>query len=224
MQARSAKAAPSKPFAAPVHLLAKSNSTSYLTLMATFEELGLVTVKDYLAGELVSQVKHEYLGGIVHAMAGGTANHSTVATNIAIALGPQLSGTNCRPFNSDLKVRIELSSQTRFYYPDTMVVCSPIDGGSTHLDNPTLVAEVLSPSTRRADMGEKLDAYLTIPSLKVVLLIEPDFPHVTLHRRSPNGGFSVEVYESLTDIIPLPEIEAKLSLSALYDRIEPQAA
>ena len=105
-----------------------------------------------------------------------------------------------------------------------MVTCSPLDGDSTYLDNPTLVAEVLSPSTRRVDLCEKLDAYLTISSLKVLLLIEPDYPHVILHRRNPNGGFSKEVYTDLADLISLPEIEADLSMAKLYERIEAKGA
>ena len=67
-----------------------------------------VSVNEYLEGELGSEVKHEYVGGRVHAMAGGTTRHSAVATNITTALGGALRGKQCRPFNSDLKVRIEL--------------------------------------------------------------------------------------------------------------------
>jgi Uma2 family endonuclease len=187
--------------------------------MPALEEMGFVTVEDYLAGELVSEVKHEYLGGTVHAMAGGTANHSRVARNFTTSLDNSLRGKRCEPFNSDFKVRIELPFQTRFYYPDALVTCQPVEGDSQYIDTPTVVAEVLSPSTRRTDQTEKKEAYLTITSLKVLLLIEADTPHVTVHRRSPNGGFEVEVYRSLDDEIPLPEVEASLPMARLYDRI-----
>jgi Uma2 family endonuclease len=79
---------------------------------------------------------------------------------------------------------------------------------------------VLSDSTRRADLGEKRDAYLTIPSLKVLLFVEPEAPAVTLHRRLLEGGFTIESYSGLDAIIPLPEIEAYLSLADLYERVE----
>ena len=121
---------------------------------------------------------------------------------------------------SDFKIQIRLSNQTRFYYPDASVACDPISGDSQFIDNPVVIAEVLSPGTRRIDLGEKKEAYLTITSLKVLLLIEPDALHVIVHRRSPNGGFEIETYRSLEDEIPLPEIEATLPLVRLYDRID----
>jgi len=75
-------------------------------------------------------------------------------------------------------------------------------------------------ATRRADLGEKRDAYLTIPSLKVLLFIEPDSPSVTLHRRMPEGGFAVERHTGIDAVIPLPEIEVTLALADVYERVE----
>ncbi|MFC0018426.1 Uma2 family endonuclease [Roseibacillus persicicus] len=151
----------------------------------------------------------------------GSANHSTLGINLTGELYAKLSGKRYRPFNCDFKVRIDLKSQTRFYYPDAMVSCDQIEGDSTYLDNPIVVAEILSPSTRRVDLGEKLEAYLSLPSLRAILLIEPDFPHVTLHRRNSSGEFTIEVFKSLETEIPLPEIDVSLPMTRLYDRITP---
>lgn len=86
------------------------------------EQTDLISEKDYLEGKLVSDLKHEYLGGKVHAMAGGKIRHNRTVGNVFGSLFGQLRGRRCEPFNSDTKVRIVLPAQTRFYYPDMQVV------------------------------------------------------------------------------------------------------
>src|SRR5215510_6076259 len=125
-------------------------------------KLNLVSVEDYLAGELVSPIKHEYLGGVVYAMAGARNVHYIISTNLLVALGSRLKGKRCRPFNSDTKVRIRLPSHFRFYYADTTVVCRPNPQTDSFQDEPAALFEVISNRTRRIDEGEKKDAYLTI--------------------------------------------------------------
>jgi Uma2 family endonuclease len=181
-------------------------------------EAARITIAGYLAGEEVSEVKHEYLGGTVHAMAGATNRHNIIAMNSLGLLFGQLRGKPCQPFNGDTKVRIEFPDHTRFYYPDAMVVCQPNAATDHFQDQPVVVIEVLSESTRRTDLGEKRDAYLRLPSLKVLLLVEPDAASVTLHRRRAEGGFAVERHTGLDAVILLPEIEAALPLVELYDR------
>jgi Uma2 family endonuclease len=180
----------------------------------------LITVSDYLEGEETSDIKHEYLGGTVHAMAGATIRHNNIAGNCFGVLFGILRGKPCQPFNSDTKVRIEFPDHTRFYYPDAMVVCQSNPDSLHYQTQPVIVVEVLSDTTRRADLCEKRDAYLTIPSLKVLMFVEPEVPAVTLYRRLPEGDFTIECYSELDAIIPLPEIEASLSLRDLYERVE----
>ena len=84
---------------------------------------------------------------------------------------------------------------------------------------PALVLEVLSESTRRTDTGEKQDAYLTIPSLKVLLLAESDRPPVVVYRRRSGGGFEAEEYSGLGEVISLAEIGCELRLAELYEGI-----
>jgi Uma2 family endonuclease len=178
-----------------------------------------VSVEDYLAGELESPVKHEYLGGMVYAMAGGRNRHNRIATNAVGSLHSRLRGLPCKAFNSDTKIRIRLPMQTRFYYPDASVICRPNADDESFQDEPAVVAEVLSKRTRRADEGEKKDAYLTIPSLNVYMLIEQDVPLVHVYRRT-EAGFVLEVYDSLDAVIPLTEIKTNLPLAEIYEGVE----
>jgi Uma2 family endonuclease len=193
--------------------------------MTAARKLDLVSVEDYLAGELESPVKHEYLGGFVYAMSGARNAHNIIAGNILIAVGSRLHGRPCRPFNSDTKIRIRFPAQTRFYYPDASVSCRPNPQSDSFQDDPSLVVEVLSRSTRRIDEGEKKDAYLTIPSLSVYLLVEQEFPGATALRRTEQG-FVPEVYKGLDAVIPLPEIGVELPLLEVYESVNllPEAA
>ncbi len=187
--------------------------------MTAAEKLNLVSVEDYLAGELVSPVKHEYLGGVVYAMAGASNSHNTIATSTLVALGTRLRGKRCQPFNSDTKIRVRLQNHIRFYYADASVVCRPNPKRDSYQDEPVVIVEVLSRATRRTDEGEKKDAYLTIPSLAAYLLVEQELPAVVGYRRTPQG-FVREVYHGLDAVIPLHEVEIELPLAEIYDRVE----
>jgi Uma2 family endonuclease len=187
--------------------------------MTAAEKLTAISVDDYLAGELVSRVKHEYLGGYVYAMAGARNVHNVIATNVVGSLHARLRGRPCQPFNSDTKIRVRLPTHLRFYYPDASVVCQPNPPDDSYQDHPVVIVEVLSKATRRLDEGEKKDAYLTIPTLAVYLLVEQDSASVTAYRRT-DTGFVGEVYTGQTAVIPLPEIETELPLGEIYDRVE----
>lgn len=187
--------------------------------MTTAEKLTAISVDDYLAGELVSRVKHEYLGGYVYAMAGSRNAHNVIATNILGSLHAQMRGKPCQPFNSDTKIRVRLPTPLRFYYPDASVVCQPNPPDDSYQDNPVVIVEVLSKATQRLDVGEKKDAYLTIPTLAAYLLVEQETAAVVVHRRTEQG-FVREVYERPSAVIPLPEVESELLLTEIYDRVE----
>ena len=185
--------------------------------LVTCEEL--ISVEDYLSGELVSERKHEYLGGVVHAMAGGKLRHHRAVGNVFASLFNSLRGKGCQPFNSDTKVRIILPAQTRFYYPDVQVVCESLGDEETFQDKPVVVVEVLSDSTKRIDLGEKRDAYLAIPSLRVLIIVDPARLWVQVDRRKVTGGFEQEIYRDLGDLIQLPEIEGELMVGEIYEGI-----
>jgi Uma2 family endonuclease len=179
----------------------------------------LVSVDDYLAGELVSPVKHEYLGGVVYAMAGARNAHNLIASNVLVAVGSRLRGSRCRPYNSDTKIRVRLPTHVRFYYPDASVICRPNPQTDSFQDEPAAIVEVLSRRTRRTDEGEKKDAYLTIPSLSVYLLIEQEWPAVVVWRRTEQG-FVREAYTGPEAVIPLGELGTELPLAEIYDGVE----
>src|SRR5262249_59531741 len=96
----------------------------------------LVSVEDYLTGELISPIKHEYLGGVVYAMAGARNAHNVIASNTLIAVGSRLRGRPCRPYNSDTKIRIQLRGHVRFYYPDASVICRSNPPNDSFQDEP----------------------------------------------------------------------------------------
>lgn len=197
----------------------QSRVVSTLADMSAMPKPSPLSVDDYLAGELVSPVKHEYVGGVVYMMAGARNVHNLIASNALVALGVRLRSRPCRPYNSDTKIRIRLPSHVRFYYPDLTVICRPNPQSESFQDDPAVIAEVVSRSTRRIDEGEKKDAYLTIPSLSTYLLVEQESPTVVVFRRSEQG-FVREVYSGLAAVIPLPEIDASLPLAEIYDGVE----
>jgi Uma2 family endonuclease len=187
--------------------------------MSTAEKLSLVSVEDYLERELISPIKHEYMGGVIHAMAGARNVHNDIAGNVFAALHTRLRGKPCRPYNSDTKVRIHLPTHIRFYYPDALVTCRPNRPTESFQDDPAVVIEVLSRSTRRLDQGEKKDAYLTIPRLSVYVLVEQETAAAVVFRRTANG-FVREVYQGLDAVLPLSEIGVELPLADMYEAVE----
>lgn len=180
--------------------------------ISSAQRLSPISVQDYLAGEQNSRLKHEYVAGKVYAMAGETYSHNLIASNLMGELHTKLKGKSCRVLNSDSKVKIHTGTQARFYYPDASVVCGENVLPGVFQDKPTLIAEVLSDSTRRTDEGEKLEAYQTITTLNVYMLIEHDTIGVIVYRRT-DEGFKREVYPEMSDNIFLPEIRCRITLS-----------
>lgn len=191
--------------------------------MTSAKQLAMLSEEEYLAFEATAETRHEYLGGYLHAMAGGRVRHHRIASNALAALVTALRGKPCEAFNSDTKVRIKTAGATRFYYPDAMVVCDSNEDDSVFQDRPVVLVEVLSDSTRRTDWIEKRDAYLTIPTLAAYLLVETTEPSVTVYRRRAEGrdveAFDAELFPGRDAVIPLAEIETELPLAEIYERV-----
>jgi Uma2 family endonuclease len=187
--------------------------------MSAAPKWSLVTIASYLEAERESPFKREFVGGLIYRRPDERNAHNRIATNTLGAFGILLRGTRHWPFNSDTKIRIRLPAHTRFYYPDVSVVCRPNPPHETFQDDPAMIVEVLSRKTRRIDQVEKKDAYLTIPSLNVYMLIEQEAPLVQVFRRT-KAGFVREVYEGLDAVIPLEEIEIVLPLAEIYAGVE----
>jgi Uma2 family endonuclease len=186
--------------------------------MTAAKKLGLISIEDYLAGELVSPLKHEYRGGYVYAMAGGRSLHNEIATNITVAVGARLRSKRCRSYNSDMKVRVPPPPYERFFYPDASVTCSPVEPDAAYLNEPVVLFEVLSKGTRRIDEGEKLDGYLTIPSLRSYALVEQECALVVAFRRR-GEEFERGIYDGMSATIPMPEIDIELPLAEIFERV-----
>jgi len=192
---------------------------NYVLTVSTAVKWDMVSESDYLAGELVAEEKHEYIAGVVYAMAGGTNRHARIGGNVFAGLHARLRGKSCDAFNSDTKVKVLLATGTRYYYPDAMVVCDSNAELESFQDRPRVIVEVLSESTRRTDEWEKKDAYISIATLGVYLMVEQDRAAVVAWRRGANG-FEREGYEGLDAVIPLPEIGVELPLSEIYEGVQ----
>lgn len=187
--------------------------------MSSAEQPQYHSVEEYLAFEDQAQTKSEYIDGWIRAMTGAALRHNMISVNTLIACGNQLKGKTCRPYNSDTKVRIDRAGMKRFYYPDVQVVCKSNDQLSVFQDQPVLIIEVLSPSTRRYDLDEKMAAYLTIPSLECYIAFEQHQPIAIVMRRS-SGGFLRKTTEGLDAVIDLPFLGCSLPMREIYDGVE----
>ena len=177
------------------------------------------SVKDYFALEEESEIKHEYIDGEIYAMSGRTATHSKIIFNLGGLLFAQLRNSSCGGYESNLQIKI---SETRYVYPDFIVVCGQPNFASENqimLTNPTMLVEVISESSERHDRFIKLDLYRSIPSLQIYLLIEQNSARATLYTRHQDGGWLLRDYIGLNAIVPLDAINATLALSELYETI-----
>jgi len=176
-----------------------------------------LTADDYLAGELGSDIRHEYVDGEVYAMAGAGEPHNLIAGNVFAKLRSLVRGGPCRVFISDMKLHV--ADWDAFYYPDVMVVCDARDTHTHYKEFPSLVVEVLSPSTESIDRREKMLAYRTLPSLREYLLIAQDKRQVELYRRADNGAWYLVVLPEGAGV-PLECVNASLTLDELYEDVK----
>ena len=145
-----------------------------------------MTAEEFLAWDATQTIKHEFVRGEDFAMAGAHEAHVTVTMNVAMALRQHLKGSPCRTFQTDMKLRVEAADA--YCYPDVMVTCSAADAADPLIKRePTLVVEVLSPSTAAYDRGEKFAAYRLLPTLQEYLLVDPAARRCDLYRRGADG-------------------------------------
>jgi Uma2 family endonuclease len=177
------------------------------------------TVDEYFVVEAMSPVRNEYFDGEILAMAGGSANHNRISRNILLALEPKLRGGSCESLGSDTRI---LTASGLYTYPDAVVICGPIILSGEHLEtitNPVVLIEVLSPSTRAYDCGEKFELYRSIPTFRDYLLIEQRTVEVE-HRWRAGDEWLSERKTSQEDIIRLKSIEVDVKIGDLYARVQ----
>jgi Uma2 family endonuclease len=175
------------------------------------------TLDDYLAVEEMSRVRHEYLNGEIFAMAGGTPEHAALSAAAVTLLGGKLRGGPCRPYSGDLRIRVRATGLAT--YPDAAVICGePVrDADSpTHVVNPAVIVEVLSPSTEDYDRGEKREHYQRIDSLKEYVLVSQDRRRVEVWLREAAGNWRPRIHEA-GDRVELPSLRLDFSIDELYE-------
>ena len=156
-----------------------------------------MSVENYLAFEKEAEVKHEYVMGEIHAMAGASKDHERLALSLASSLLMHLRGGPCEVFKSDMKVHAKAANDSAFYYPDIVVGCDPNETNDYYLESPKVIIEVLSPTSGRRDRAEKFFICQQIESLEEYVLIEPNFkkPEVIVFRKV-DGWAKEHVYKS----------------------------
>jgi Uma2 family endonuclease len=183
------------------------------------ERAASLSVEDYLAGELKSEVRHEYIGGLVYAMAGTSSEHNIICQNLLIALRAHLRGKPCQVFMESVKLRLQTERDDIFYYPDLIVTCDPRDTERYFKTSPKVLIEVLSPETERTDRREKFSSYTQIVSLEEYILVAQDKTEATVFRRARD--WHPEITNQPQHLLCIESLDFTLSLSAIYESALP---
>jgi Uma2 family endonuclease len=177
------------------------------------------TAEEYLTLERSASCKSEFHNGEIYAMTGASRKHNLITVNIARELSIQLKKRPCEAYISDM--RVKAAEARSYHYPDITVVCGTPQFEDAHLDallNPTLLIEVLSPSTEAYDRGGKFAHYRKIPSLREYVLVAQDQPTIERYVRHEDVWILTEA-AGLEASVPLASIDCILSLSEIYDKV-----
>ena len=180
-----------------------------------------VSYADYLAIEARSGARHEYVDGVVEALAGGSARHARLGASLGRVLGNLLGDGPCQPYSSDLRLRVPA---THFAgYPDLSVICgdpeAPADDRHAAI-NPVLIVEVLSESTERWDRGGKFFHYQQLPSLTHYLLVSQDAPRIEHFQRQPDGSWRYQMFGP-GEAVHLSALGVALPVDAVFQNLPP---
>ncbi|MCI5134528.1 MAG: Uma2 family endonuclease [Candidatus Electrothrix sp. AW2] len=172
-----------------------------------------ISEQEYLDGELLSEVKHEFIDGTVYAMAGASADHGRIAGNLFAAFLRHLQERKspCEPFQADMKVK----TGKKFFYPDVLISCEQ-EENDYYRNAPLLIVEVVSRSTRKRDNTIKRQSYQNIPSLEEYVLIEQEFVDVEVCRRSKHWW---PEHYYLGDAVHFATIDLTLPVADIYARV-----
>ena len=180
-----------------------------------------MTVEEYLAFERASETKHEFWGGLVYSMAGASERHVIITGNTHARIHAQLLERDCMPYAKDMRVR--LNARGDFAYPDVVVASGQRLFDDSEMDtllNPTLIIEVLSPSTEAYDRGKKFRFYQQLESLQEYLLISQERVYIEQYVRQGVAAWRYSFYDNLDDLITLPSIDCALRVNEIYAKIK----
>ncbi|MBY0562909.1 MAG: Uma2 family endonuclease [Hyphomonadaceae bacterium] len=172
------------------------------------------TLADFLVWEEAQADKHEFRNGQITMMTGGTQRHNLIAGNIFSALNAKLRGGPCRPYV--MNGRVALEETEAGYYPDVVVDCGPYVGNALATSEPTVVFEVLSPTTRTKDFAEKVPDYRDTESMRQIVLVEPDERKLYVWKRTETGWRQSEL-GAASATLELPSLNIALTLDEIYE-------
>ena len=198
--------------------LAKVQSLEKSCAMQATQNVSAISVEEYLEGERDGRERHEYIGGAVYAMAGASEDHNVISLNLAFALRTHLSGKPCKVNVADVKVRLEISKEEVFYYPDVMVACDPRNTDPYFKRFPQVLIEVLSPQTEQTDRREKFLSYIQIETLQEYVLVAQDRMEVTVFRRA--NKWLPEVMRRADESLRLDSLAFTMPLPKVYESIQ----
>ena len=198
----------------------------------------VMPVEEYLKFERDSEIKYEYVdfyaipkegveileNGEIRAMSGVAPPHNRITLNITTKMDNTIGERPCDVYTSDIKVRV---SNVKYRYPDVAALCGEAqfdDAAPPCLLNPSVLLEVLSPSTQNIDMGQKFKEYKQIPTLRDYVLIAQDCMLVTHYVRQSAVHWTITDYEQPTDVLTLSTLGVSIPLADIYRKIVfPQA-
>jgi len=174
---------------------------------------------DYFRLEEHDDQRYEYLAGEVFAMAGGSERHALISMNTGAALVNATRDRPCRVYGADMK--LYLAAHDQFCYPDVMLLCESGRRHERYVEAPSLIVEVLSPTTASYDRGAKFEHYRCIDALQYYLLLDQDRLHAELFERLPEGGWKLTEASGLEAEIHLPRLlRSQIPLSELYRQVD----
>lgn len=179
------------------------------------------TMEDYLEMETASLQKHEYYKGEIFAMAGARMDHNTITVNLTSVLKQKLRGSSCRVFNSEQRIHVQENSL--FTYPDLSIVCGQpitLNDDKINLINPAVIIEVLSPSTKSYDRGDKFELYKGLDSFREYILVDSKSVLLEHFVKNEGGDWAVRKYERLEDSLHMQTNGVTLSLEEIYEETE----
>jgi Uma2 family endonuclease len=178
----------------------------------------VMSVEEYLTLDRNSlDVRHEFIDGHVYMLAGGTANHSTININMIRELSLALRGNPCRVYNSDMRVRL---SEKRYVYPDVSVSCDARDRGTVDiLQYPSLIVEVLSPSTAAFDRGKKFSYYRACSTVQEYVLVETQWQAIEVFRHATENLWTYHFFGA-GDQVELASLGVSFPVATLYENVE----
>lgn len=179
-------------------------------------KLRAMSAEQYLDDEAGRSFKYEYVDGQLYALAGAGDRHNRVAGNIFFRIRQAVGIGKCRPYISDMKLRVQTELTERFYYPDVMVTCRENDAHEFYKVAPSLLVEVTSPSTQGVDRREKLQAYQSILELQDYLIVSADERYVERYRRDETEGWWLHEYRE-DGTVKLPYLGLDLTLDDIYE-------